>query len=214
MYLIDHRAENPRYVDQAKEILDWANRTMVVYPGLHPGIPGLIEQSQYVVVLTHHELRFAELYGKLWEATGDEKYKEMAEQIGNSVTWCLMSDGKMRQGFWYHAWGIPLILIFNDQFSRLMASVPETAPKGENHLLQATGFVEKVNYGQQEVSYRTSGESSDVLTVIGQPKAVKAGGNALGERSNPANGQDGWNYDSATQELRISHHAPDVTIIF
>ena len=75
--------------------------------------------------------------------------KDMAEQIANSVTWNLMSDGKMRQGFWYHAWGVPLGLSFNDQFSRVMACIPETAPKGENHLLQSVELRERNSVSSQ-----------------------------------------------------------------
>ena len=71
MYLLDRRAQHPEYVNVAKGILDWLNSFLVVDYGFFPGIPGLVEQSQYKVVLTHHELRLAEMYAKLWEATGD-----------------------------------------------------------------------------------------------------------------------------------------------
>ena len=212
MYLIDHRAANPGFLDKAREILDWINGVLVVDYDCFPGIPGLIEQSSYKVVLTHHELRLAELYAKLWEATAEPKYKDMAVQIANSVTWNIMSDGKMRQGFWYHAWGIPLGLSFDDQFTRIMACIPQTAPEGESHLLQSTSFVKDVAYGENEVRYRTVGRSYDVIIVARPPKAVKVGGRPLPSVQNPSADLVGWSYNRGTGLLRVSHEAADVSV--
>jgi len=213
MYLIDHRAENSGYVNVAKGILDWLNSFLVVDYGFFPGIPGVVEQSQYKVVLTHHELRLAEIYAKLWEATGDPKDKDMAVQIANSVTWNLMSDGKLRQGFWYHAWGVPLALSFNDQFSRIMSCIPETAPRGESHLLQSTGFVKDIQYEPKEIKYRTAGRSLDYLTVASVPKLVRAGDRPVSNVRDPRLQPNGWSYNQQTGLLRVSHEASEVTVI-
>ncbi|MSS72027.1 MAG: hypothetical protein EXS64_11120 [Candidatus Latescibacteria bacterium] len=214
MYLIDRRAENPAYVDQAREILDWVMRTLGVDYGFHPGVPGVVEQSTYKIVLTHHELRFAEMHAKLFEVTRDPAHRAQAIEIANSVTWCLMSDGKMRQGFWAHAQAAPLVLCFNDQFCRIMAAIPETAPDGENHILQTTGLFQAVRYERSRVVYRTIGVSLDTLKVAGAPKAVKAGGLALREAEAPGEGRDGWAYDAQTHLLKVGHRAPDVEVVF
>lgn len=212
MYLIDRREENPDYVRKAQSILDWVNRVLVVDYGFHPGVPGVVEQSQYKVVLTHHELRLAEVYAKLWEATGVEDYKRRAIEIANSVTWCMMSDGKIRQGFWYHAWGIPLILSFNDQFSRLMSSIPETAQQDENHLLQTTSFVNGVRYWRRAVEYETQSASYDRLVVGSAPVRIISGGNVLMENQNPRSAENSWRYDSRTGLLEINHRDTDVKV--
>ena len=213
MYLLDRRAQHPEYVNVAKGILDWLNSFLVVDYEFFPGIPGLVEQSQYKVVLTHHELRLAEMYAKLWEATGDSSDKDMAVQIANSVTWNLMSDGKMRQGFWYHAWGVPLGLSFNDQFSRVMACVPETAPKGENHMLQSSSFVREIQYQAKQIRYRTAGESCDFLTVASAPKIVQSSGRALPVVEAPQIPENSWNYDESAGLLRVRHATSEVDII-
>ena len=213
MYLLDRRAQHPEYVNVAKGILDWLNSFLVVDYGFFPGIPGLVEQSQYKVVLTHHELRLAEMYAKLWEATGDPSDRDMAVQIANSVTWNLMSDGKMRQGFWYHAWGVPLGLSFNDQFSRVMACVPETAPKGENHLLQSSSFVSEIQYQAKQIRYRTAGESCDYLTVASAPKIVQSSGRSIPIVEDPQIQENGWKYDGSTGLLRVRHAMPDVEVV-
>ncbi|HXN21461.1 MAG TPA: hypothetical protein VOA41_01805 [Candidatus Dormibacteraeota bacterium] len=215
MYLLDHRSEDSGYVAQAKAVLDWVNRTLVVYPGLHRGVPGLIEQSTYQVTLTHHELRLAEMYSELWDATGEQKYKELAVEIANSVTWGVMSDGKMRQGFWYHAIGIPLILEFNDQFARIMANIPETAPRHENHILQTSNHVRWVRYEERQVRYQTIGRSEDILTVVGFPKSVRAAGMVLQPvASKGSRWKDGWRYDIETNRLEIHHSGSEIKIEF
>jgi hypothetical protein len=213
MYLIDHRTENPGYINLAKGILDWLNSFLVVDYGYFPGIPGVVEQSGYKVVLTHHELRLAETYAKLWEATGDPKDKDLAIQIANSVTWNLMSDGKMRQGFWLHASGIPLQLPFNDQFTRIMSCIPETAPQGENHLLQSTGFVTDINYQPDEIRYHTASRSCDYMTIASRPKQVRGGDRELLPVQDPRTETNGWSYDQKTGLLRVSHEASEVDVI-
>ena len=212
IYLIDHRAENPAYVQMAKGILDWLNRVLVVDYGFFPSVPGVVEQSQYRVVLTHHVLRLAELYAKLWEATGDRSYKEKAVDTANSVTWNLMSDGKMRQGFFYHAWGIPLIPSFNDQFARVMSCIPETAPKHENHILQTTSLLKSVDYGPKQVRYQTVAKSYDEIMLASAPKAVTAGTQSLSQTSEVGTQKPGWSYDAATGLLKVSHPEGSVTI--
>jgi len=140
MYMLDHRAEDPAFVEKARDIVEWIERALVVDYGFFPGVEGVVEQSTYRIVLTHHQLRLGEIYAKLWEATGNAAYKRLAIQTANSVTWNLMADGKMRQGFWDHAKAVPLILCFDSQFGRIMSAIPETAPKGENHLLQTSAL--------------------------------------------------------------------------
>lgn len=212
IYLIDHRVDNPAYVQMAKGILDWVNRVLVVDYGFFPSVPGVVEQSQYRVVLTHHELRLAELYAKLWEATGDLSYKEKAIETANSVTWNLMSDGKMRQGYFYHAWGIPLIPSFNDQFARVMACIPETGPKHENHVLQTTSLMKTVEYGPKQIRYQTVAQSYDEVMVASAPKAITAGTESLPRTSDPRMQHAGWTYDAATGLLKVSHPEGPVTI--
>lgn len=214
MYLIDRRAEDPAYVDQAREILDWVMRVLGVDYGFHPGVPGVVEQSTYKVVLTHHELRLAEMHAKLFEATRDPAHRAQAIEIANSVTWCLMSDGKMRQGFWAHAQAAPLVLCFNEQFCRIMAAIPETAPDEENHILHGANLFETVRYERSRVSYRTLGASLDILKVAGAPKSVRAGDRALREAEALREGRDGWTYDAQTQLLKVSHRTPDVEVMF
>ncbi|MBI2843522.1 MAG: hypothetical protein HYX78_08990 [Armatimonadetes bacterium] len=213
MYLLDNRDADPGYVGMAKDIFGYVDRKLVVPEGLHHGVRGIVEQTQvYPVVLVHHNIRLAEGYAKLWEATGDSTAKKLALQIANSTTWCLMSDGKMRLGFGEFASGIPLVPLWNDQYCRIMTTIPETAPDGENHILQTSGFAVRAAYSRTSVKYATLADSHDVLKVVKRPMSVLAGGQVLSEASVLRNVDEGWHYDENTHVLRIKHKKPDVVI--
>jgi hypothetical protein len=213
MYVLDHRDEVPDARTIAQGIMKWVQSRLVVDYGLHEKVPGVVEQSDYKIVLTHHQLRLAELHAKLFEATGDAAHKRSAIETANSVTWCLMSDGKMRQGFWAHAAACPLVLSFNEQFSRIMACIPETAPKGANHLLQNSSDVKSIRYRPRAIEYETVTPGEEIFIVRGQPREVTAGGTELARLGEWRNGEDGWTYaDSGL--LRVRHHATKVQVHF
>lgn len=214
MYLLDRRSDDPQYVNMAQEILKWINQTVVLDPGLHQGLPGIVEQTAYRVVLTHHELRLAHFYTKLWEATQQEEHRRLATQIANSVTWCLMSDGKMRLGLGTNGSRIPLVLIYNDQFADIMAALPETAPEGENHLLKATSDIAQIEYTASLIKYSTVRPSEDVLVVAAAPRSVISGGKKLEHAALVTKHQEGWSFNSASRILNIRHAQRDVTIHF
>lgn len=214
MYLLERRQENPEYLPKALGILDWLNRTLVVNPGFHAGVPGLLEQSTIRWVDSFVELRLGVAYARLWEATGRESYRDLAVQIGNSVTWCLLSDGKMRLGFYYTSQVFPTIPMTNDEYCEIMAAIPETAPRDENHLLRSSSDVRRIVYNSNGISYRTVNASEDILVVAGQPKSVTAGGKALRRLSRADAKRSGWSYDPVTGALRIRHQEPDVSVSF
>ena len=213
MYDLDHVDEVPDALPIAQGILDWIRKNLVVDYGFHPGVPGVIEQSDYKIVLTHHQLRLAELYAKLFEATGDAAHKRSAIETANSVTWCLMSDGKMRQGFWAHAAACPLVLSFNEQFSRIMSCIPETAPKGEDHLLQNSSDVKSIRYQPVAIAYETTTAGEEKFVVRKEPAEVKAAGKVLPRRDGLRDGDEGWSY-AKSGLLRIRHREPKVEISF
>jgi hypothetical protein len=215
MYLLDHRDGHPHYLDMAREILNWINRIEIVDPGLHQGLPGIIEQTAYVIVLTHHELRLAHFYSKLWQATGKQHYRDLAIQIANSVTWGLMSDGKMRLGLGRAASNIPLVLIYNDQFADIMAAIPDTAPAGENHLLKASSDVGRIKYYNESViKYSTVGPSEDVLVVATAPHSVTSGGKNLKRVTELEKQEEGWVFNPASKMLYIKHPQKNVAVNF
>jgi len=213
IYLIDHRDEFVGAVRIAEDILDYLKRTLIVDYGFHPDVPGLLEQGSFSVVETIQEFRIAELYAKLYEATGREDYKQAAVAAANSTTWCQVSDGKMRQGLWYLAIDSPLVLSYNYQLCRIMGSIPETAPRDQNHLLHNTSDLTRIAYRDDGVSYATLGPGEETLVVRARPRQVTAGGEPLNRLRSWGFDEDGWWYDEQTGQLRIRHAAPAIEIV-
>jgi len=214
IYLVDHRNENSTYLGTAKGLVDWVNHTLVMPDGYHPGIPGVSEQTGDKTLYMHHQLRLAEAHAKLFEATGDQHEHDLAEQIANSTTWLLMSDGKMRIGFWITYSSIPMVLVWNSQYTRLMSCLPETAPAHENHLLQYTSFVRKIDYQPKQIAYQCMGKSYDVLKLASAPAAVYSGGTELSRLEEPRKHEAaGYQYAPDSGLLKIYHDKPDVRVV-
>ncbi len=214
LYLLEHRDEVVGAVQMAEDILDYLGRELIVDEGFHPDVPGLTEQTTFPVVETIQQFRLAELYAKLYEATGREEYKDAAIAAANSTTWCQMSDGKMRQGLGSLAFPCPLVLNYNFQLCRIMACIPETAPRGEDHLLHNTSLLRRIDYADSRVSYETFGPGEEILTVRRQPAEVTSGGVAMNRLPVWGFHEEGWWYDEATGQLRVRHRAPRIEIRF
>ena len=61
-------------------------------------------------------------------------------------------------------------------FSWAMASLPELAPKRQNHLLGSSSVVQSVSYGRDRVAYTTfSPSAQDVLRLKFRPTRVAGG---------------------------------------
>ena len=131
--------------------------------------------------------------------------------LDNALTAIALGHG-VRQGYWYHAWGVPLGLSFNDQFSRVMSCIPETAPKGESHVLQTASLVKDIQYTSKEIKYVTAGRSYDYVTLRSAPKVVRAGDRTLPMAADPQNQPNSYHFDSHTGLLRVQHESPAVDI--
>jgi hypothetical protein len=163
-------------------------------------------------------MRLAETYARYHGATGDAEAKELAIRIANSMTQMVTADGKYRQGL---NSGIDeltcLTLGFNNQLSRIMAEIPETAPKGENHLLYHSAPVKVVHYQPARIIYESMGPSQDILTVASRPKSVAVDAKELNEITTPPTSRlqttpAGWRFEPGTARLFILHGKGKVQI--
>jgi hypothetical protein len=124
-----------------------------------------------------------------------------------------MSDGKMRMSHWSHSTDCYLrCLTFNDQFTRIMAEIPQSAPQDEDHLLQTSSDVRRIRYAVDRICYETVGPSSEVLVTRAAPRRVKVGDVEL-PRKKESTLSWGWIYDPETHRLDIHHERPDVEIL-
>jgi hypothetical protein len=194
--------------------VQWVEEKMVVKDGYYPGVPAIWEQTAYPVILTMHTNRLAEVYARVWGATGDTKYKHLAKQIANTVTWLQMSDGKMRIGLWWHAQGTATSgIIFTDQFLRIMSEIPETAPQKEDHFVYSTSYVKDLRYSPERITLRTWKPGEARFSLKDQPSRIGDEEGIIPEvRQIEARTKSGWIYDPLNHFLRVRHPGKDVDI--
>ena len=219
-WLIDHHEENDAYLPAVKNILAFVRDKLTLVGGLHKGVPAVVEQTVFPCILPHHNMRLGETYARYYGATGDAEAKELAIRIANSMTNMVTADGKYRQGL---NSGIDeltcLTLGFNNQLSRIMAEIPETAPKGENHLLYHSSPVKVIHYAPAAIQYETPAASQDILTVATRPKSVQVNGTSLGDLAKPPMSRiqttpAGWRFEPDSGRLFILHDKGKVEIEF
>jgi len=138
MYLIDARQRDPRFLDCAGRILAFVHQKLVTLDGFHPGVPCLVEQTTYPAVLSHHVIRLADTYARLYGTRRDPEYARLAQLIANSTSWLQKADGKFAHGPWCPAQGNAYILNFVPIYMRIMAELSQTAADDQNYLLRYT----------------------------------------------------------------------------
>ena len=142
---------------------------------------------------------------ELYRRTGDGRARELAVRALNYATYFAANDGRIsccgqrpQNTYWFSDGYADYLRSFNWG----MASLPELAPKRQNHLLGSSSVVRAVSYGRNRVSYTTFAEAGDeVLRLRFRPASV-AGGEYTVE---PAGGGD--------YVVRVRHeHARRITV--
>ena len=166
--------------------------------------------------LGSHTSRWAALNALYYEKTGDLQAKEDAVRSLNYATYFALSDGRVSccgDGFGGEFWFSDGYADYLRHFSWAMGSLPEYAPRGQDHVLRSTSVVRKVEYGVRRLKYSTFDESaSEVIRLSYPPTRVSAGGKSIARRPD---GQDGFSVESLANGdhvVRLRHIAKDVEI--
>jgi len=122
-----------------------------------------------------------------YEKTGDGAARENAFRSINYATYSAGSDGKIAccgQGTGGEYWFEDGYADAGRSFMWALGAMPEFAPIGQDHLLRSSSVVQKVQYGNRSVEYRTFAKSgTEVFRLSFKPVHVMAGGAALTQRS-------------------------------
>jgi len=103
-YLLANRTTENGYLEKAKELNAWIEKTfMDKIKGFEPA-EGIREQLQCNVVMGIHSLNWAEMLLELAKATGDDALRRRALQTANYVTYYLQPDNRIVVGFQYNQW--------------------------------------------------------------------------------------------------------------
>jgi hypothetical protein len=121
------------------------------------GMNAINEQTGCYLPMGSHTARYASVCAMWYEHSGDKWFKEEAYRYFNHATYMAEPDGVVQTG---HNWGKEIW--FSDgytdyirHFMEGLASVPEWAPAGENHLLRSTSVVQKISYAANQIVYQT-----------------------------------------------------------
>ena len=211
----DPHAIDPDWVNHVGHLIDWVRRRLGRGPFFGawaideqgtPGGRGCCSRAG----LGSDTSRWGAINALYYEKTGDAQSRENAFRSLNYATYYAASDGKISccgQGFDGQYWFSDGYSDYLRHFNWAMGAIPEFAPAGENHLLRSSSVVQRVEYGNRSIRYRTfDKDATEVLRLTYRPTRITAGTETLRERSDLAS--DGYTVESLAASdfvVRVRH---------
>lgn len=165
-YLLENPQADPQGLEHAKRLISWVRDFFAVDSTTMAGLPEkgrqwgaevISEQINDMDKMTSHTARYASLLALLHEKTGDPDALERAYRSFNWASYGCRQDGLVKTsldegtGYWFSdGYGD-----YMRHFLRGMASVPQWAPKEENHLLASRSVVRSIRYTPGKIVYVT-----------------------------------------------------------
>ena len=122
-----------------------------------------------------HTSRWAAVNALYYEWTGDGQAREDGFRSLNYATYFAGEDGRISccgLGFNGPYWFSDGYADYLRHFNWVMASIPDLAPVGQDHLLRSSSVVQQVSYAPREVRYRTfDRQGTEVLRLSFRPAA-------------------------------------------
>lgn len=223
-YLLRKATAHPPYLAMGRRILDVMENRLVYTKG-HAAAPApaVSEQAGFEHLMPGHTARYCRALADLYAATGEKPVKRQALSGLHGVTYMQSPEGLFRTFFasvnpkadarnrpdWYsqHLYTVCHVL-------ESMASLPELAPPGQDHLLGSDVFVREIRYAAGQVRLETIAPSRTILKLSFVPQTVHAGTKLLRPLQQlPASGAEGWSFEPATRLLTIRHDTSPVTVL-
>ncbi len=199
MYILERRENwDPKWREQAKSALDWSYRTFANHEFDKWGVVVVNEQTVYQVPGNSHTSRHAAVEILYCEQTGDCSNKEDAIRRLDWATYTVDNDGKNR----YPRDEIWLTDGYGDyirHYLRAMASAPELAPDGQDHLLRTNSVIQNIRYAAGNIEYTKFDANSVERFKLGGFVPLKVVGGELS-----------WNPKTRVAQIRA--RAKQVTI--
>jgi len=201
-YLLQHPDRDPNWEAHVRSLIAYVETTFAVSAS---GANTIKEQGDLMVPMGSHTSRYASVNALLYARTGDVAAKEKAYRSFNWATYMDRSNGvNIDSPDIGDEWFTDGYGDYIRHFMTGMAAVPEWAPTGQDHLLDATTTVTSITYAPGRIDYRTfDNAGTETLKLAFAPASVTVGGVALGQSS----GGDGWTYNAATSVLTVRHSA-------
>lgn len=224
-YIMQNPTLFPNWKTQVPKIFDWVYSRLGNTTWKKYGVTVVNEQTSYPVPGNSHSAREAAtelLYAQL---SGDTTRNQNAIRQLNWATYMVDFDGKNnypRDEVWFSDGYVDYIR----HYLRAMAALPALAPDNENHILNSTSVIYRVDYAPHfnkgngldfpvseekntKVFYKTyDKESEELIKLISKPKTIYQGNELMLELKTLAN--DGWAWDAKTQLLKIRHSKSNI----
>ncbi len=212
--LLTRRDKHPEYVKLSEQLRSW------IYEHFGAkdcnGERGIAEQTVCYVVMPYHGFHMSMVEADLYEATGRPEHKQMVYHFLNAGQYyteqngfiLLMGGGPVQASndmWWCNNMWAPTAYVY------AMGTLPEMAPKGENHLVRVSSPLMSIRYDSKGVHYGTARESTDRLVVAAPPKSVECNGKAL-RRVSKLGKDYGWSY-ADNGLVKVFHSAGKVDVI-
>ena len=189
----DPHAIDPDWVNHVGHLIDWVRRSLGRGPFF--GAWGIDEQGQPPTYqgccsragLGSDTSRWSAINALYYEKAHDSQAREDAFRSLNYATYFAAADGKISccgEGFGGQYWFSDGYSDYLRHFNWVMGAIPQLAPVGEDHLLRSSTVVQRVQYGDRSLRYRTfDKDATEVLRLAYRPARVTAGPQTLPKRS-------------------------------
>ncbi len=191
----DPQAVDPDWINHVGHLIDWVRRSLGRGPffgawaideqGEPPTYYGCCSRSG----LGSDTSRWAAINALYFEKTRDSQAREDAFRSLNYATYFAAADGRISccgEGFGGQYWFSDGYSDYLRHFNWVMGAIPELAPVDEDHLLHSSTVVQRVQYGDRSLRYRTfDRDGSEVLRLTYKPSRVMAGSRTLLQRGEP-----------------------------
>lgn len=176
LYILEHPSWDRNSHTQAQAILSWSEDRLSNHKFVKLHVLPLNEQTAYLIPGNSHTSRHASVELLYSEKTGDHTRKQQAIRRLNWATYSVATDGANR----YPTEDIWLTDGYGDyvrHYLRAMASLPELAPKDQDHLLRTSSVVTSIAYGPEKIVYTKFDARSVEKFKLGSamPSAVSGG---------------------------------------
>ncbi|TAJ16623.1 MAG: hypothetical protein EPO65_12940 [Dehalococcoidia bacterium] len=195
-------------------LLDWIKETLGDTDPKWLGATGIREQLIWRQLAGSHTARYASVRAMLYEATGNEAYREEALRSLALAGYLERDDGVVPFSLCDDSvWFTDGYFDYVPHFLDAMAALPELAPAGEDHLLRSSSVVTDVAYAPGRVEYTTfHDEGVELLRLAFVPARVLADGRPL-PTGDASSVDSSFSFDPARNVLQVRRRGATHVVI-
>lgn len=175
-YILEHRQRDPDWSIHARTLI---HKMETMFGEMHWGARVMNEQKVYMIPMISHTARYASVCALYYEISGEEIYREKAFRAANWSTYgsCPEKDRIFVEIMDSdYGWFSDCHSDYVQHLFSILASVPEWAPPGQDHLLRSSSVVQTIDYSPDCIQYRTFDPNAvEIFRLAEKPVGIVAG---------------------------------------